>query len=92
MARKRQPRASSPQTSRSELSGSDLSNVTFRTESDVEQKFLKPLLSDPAWLGYDEDWIHTKEYFPQRPSTRALVGSMATFRTIRYGSKAYQLP
>ena len=34
----------------------------LRTESDVEQKLLMPLLSHPSFLGIPSAWIRTKEY------------------------------
>lgn len=34
----------------------------FRTESDVEQKFIFPFLTHPSYLGLPTSWIRTKEY------------------------------
>ena len=41
----------------------EFKSITISTESDVEQKFIYPLLTTPQpfGLGYSEEDIHTKE-------------------------------
>ena len=34
----------------------------FRTESDVEQKFIYPFLTNVGFLGLPPEWIRTKDY------------------------------
>lgn len=40
----------------------DLDNLAVKTESDVEQKVLMPLLNGEAYLAIPQAHIHTKEY------------------------------
>ncbi len=39
-----------------------LNEDQFRTESDVEQKYILPLLTNPSYIGLPSRWIRTKEY------------------------------
>jgi hypothetical protein len=43
---------------------SDLSALSLRTESDVEQKLIITLLTSQDWLGISLDAVHTKQYLP----------------------------
>ncbi|WP_337137605.1 type I restriction enzyme HsdR N-terminal domain-containing protein [Sphingomonas aquatica] len=45
-----------------QLGSPELEPSTFRNESDVEQKFVLPLLVNPSYLGLPSEWIRTKEY------------------------------
>jgi hypothetical protein len=42
----------------------DLSSITMRTESDVEQKLIIKLLTASEWLDIPLDYVHTKQYLP----------------------------
>ena len=36
----------------------------LRNESDVEQKLIYPLFTNPSFLDYKSEWVHTKKFIP----------------------------